>query len=47
MESRRTPTFFQIISPDFARALRNGQSVNLMVNSQNPAIAFLKDMHLV
>lgn len=32
---------------DFARSLRNGQSVNVMVNAQNPAIAFLKDMYLV
>jgi hypothetical protein len=32
---------------DFARSLRNGQSVNVMVNAQNPALAFLKDMYLV
>jgi hypothetical protein len=32
---------------DFARRLRNGKSVNVMVHAQNPAIAFLKDMYLV
>lgn len=32
---------------DFSRRMRNGQSVNVMVNTQNPAIAFLKDMYLV
>ncbi len=47
MESRHIPTFYQIISTDFARSLRNGQSVNVMVNAPNPALAFLKDMYLV
>jgi len=32
---------------DFARTLRRGQTINLMVNDRNPNVAFIKEVYLI